>query len=82
MFELLDLPRHKDFRFPKSLTSCAIWPFHRFALSVADVEEHLAECGKALVPDTDEHSHKRLYKRTENSGRPTRKRNKIFDCIG
>jgi putative transposase len=39
------LPRLKGFRFPREITSYAVWAYHRFALSTADVEDLLAERG-------------------------------------
>ncbi|MFG6511368.1 MULTISPECIES: IS6 family transposase [unclassified Sulfitobacter] len=35
--------RLKGFRFPRSIISYAVWAYHRFALSLRDVEELLAE---------------------------------------
>jgi putative transposase len=43
MFERLDLRRLEGFRFPRSIISYAVWAYHRFALSTADVEGLLAE---------------------------------------
>lgn len=39
------MPRLKGFRFPGEIISCAVWAYHRFALSKADVEDLLAERG-------------------------------------
>ena len=39
------LPRLKGFRFPREIISYAVWAYHRFALSTADVEDLLAERG-------------------------------------
>lgn len=39
------LPRLKGFRFPREIASYAVWAYHRFALSTADVEDLLAERG-------------------------------------
>ena len=39
------MPRLKGFRFPREVISYAIWAYHRFALSTADVEDLLAERG-------------------------------------
>lgn len=39
------MPRLKGYRFPREIVSYAIWAYHRFALSTADVEDLLAERG-------------------------------------
>ncbi|SEA99018.1 putative transposase [Rubrimonas cliftonensis] len=39
------LPPLKGFRFPRELVAYAVWAYHRFALSTADVEDLLAERG-------------------------------------
>jgi putative transposase len=52
MFERLDLPRLKGFRFPSSIISYAVWAYHRFALSTADVEDLLAERGIFVSRET------------------------------
>ena len=39
------MPRLKGFRFPREVVSYAVWAYHRFALSAADVEDLLAERG-------------------------------------
>lgn len=36
-------PRLKGFRFPREVVAYAVWAYHRFALSTADVEDLLAE---------------------------------------
>lgn len=38
-------PRLKGHRFPRSVISYAVWAYHRFALSLRDVEDLLAERG-------------------------------------
>ncbi|KKK89908.1 hypothetical protein LCGC14_2728360, partial [marine sediment metagenome] len=38
-------PRLKGYRFPRSIISYAVWAYHRFALSLRDVEDLLAERG-------------------------------------
>ena len=38
-------PRLKGFRFAQSIISYAVWAFHRFALSLGDVEDLLAKRG-------------------------------------
>ena len=37
------LPRLKGFRYPREIIAYAVWVYHRFALSMADVEDLLAE---------------------------------------
>lgn len=39
------LPRLKGYRFPREIIAYAVWAYHRFALSTADVEDLLAERG-------------------------------------
>ena len=39
------LPRLKGYRHPREVISYAVWAYHRFALSTADVEDPLAERG-------------------------------------
>ncbi len=39
------MPRLKGFRFPREVIAYAVWAYHRFALSTADVEDLLAERG-------------------------------------
>lgn len=39
------MPRLKGFRFPREVISFAVWAYHRFSLSTADVEDLLAERG-------------------------------------
>nr|WP_272214355.1 IS6 family transposase [Marinicella sp. W31]MDC2879956.1 IS6 family transposase [Marinicella sp. W31] len=38
-------PRLTGFRFPREVVAYAVWAYHRFALSTADVEDLLAERG-------------------------------------
>jgi putative transposase len=52
MFKRFDLPRLKGFRFPRSIISYAVWAYHRFALSTADVEDLLAERGISVSRET------------------------------
>jgi len=35
----------KGYRFPREIVAYAVWVYHRFANSTADVEDLLAECG-------------------------------------
>lgn len=37
------MPRLKGYRFPREIVAYAVWTYHRFALSTADVEDLLAE---------------------------------------
>ena len=41
----VDLPRLKGFRYPREIIAYAVWAYHRFALSTADVEDLLAARG-------------------------------------
>jgi putative transposase len=45
-------PLYKRFRFPGEVISHAVWLYHRFLLSYRDVEELLAERGKAVSYET------------------------------
>jgi putative transposase len=38
-----NMPNLKDFRYPRDIIAYAVWAYHRFALSTADVEKLLAE---------------------------------------
>ena len=38
-------PRLKGFSYPREIIAYAVWVYHRFALSTADVEDLLAERG-------------------------------------
>ena len=40
-----NMPRLKGFRYPREVIAYAVWAYHRFALSTADVEDLLAERG-------------------------------------
>lgn len=42
MLNLSDLTRLKGFRFPRSVIGYAVWAYHRFSLSLRDVEDLLA----------------------------------------
>lgn len=46
------LPRLKGFRFPREIVAYAVWVYHRFALSAADVEDLLAERGVVVSRET------------------------------
>ncbi|PWL24038.1 MAG: IS6 family transposase, partial [Altererythrobacter sp. XM-24bin4] len=45
MLNIEDLSRIKSVRFPKSVIGYAVWAYHRFALSLRDVEDLLAARG-------------------------------------
>ena len=45
MINQVSSSRLKGFRFPRSIISYAVWAYHRFALSLRDVEDLLAERG-------------------------------------
>lgn len=45
MLNLSDLSRLKGFRFPRSVLGYAVWAYHRFSLSLGDVEDLLASRG-------------------------------------
>jgi putative transposase len=45
MISQVSRPRLKGFRFPRSIISYAIWAYHRFGLSLRDVEDLFAERG-------------------------------------
>ena len=47
-----DLPRLKGFRYPRKVIAYAVWAYHRFALSTADVEDLLAERGVIVRRET------------------------------
>ena len=46
------MPRLKGYRFPREVVAYAIWAYHRFALSTADVEDLLAERGITVSRET------------------------------
>lgn len=46
------MPRLKGFRYPREIIAYAVWAFHRFALSTADVEDLLAERGVHICRET------------------------------
>ena len=39
------MPRLKGFRFPREIIAYAVWVFHRFNRSAADIEDLLTERG-------------------------------------
>ena len=46
------MPHLKGFRFPREVIAYAVWAYHRFALSTADVEDLLAERGVIVSRET------------------------------
>jgi len=52
MLNIEDLSRIKGFRFSKSVIGYAVWAYHRFALSLRDVEDLLAERGVTVSYET------------------------------
>ena len=52
MLNLADLPRLKGFRFPRSVIVYAVWTYHRFSLSLRDVEVPLAARGVIVCCET------------------------------
>ncbi len=46
------MPRLKGFRFAPEIIAYAVWVYHRFALSTADVEDLLAEPGVVVNRET------------------------------
>mgnify|MGYP000502995649 FL=1 len=52
MLNIEDLSRIKSVRFPKSVIGYAVWAYHRFALSLRDVEDLLAARGIKVSHET------------------------------
>ena len=52
MLNLSDLASLKGFRFPRSVIGYAVWAYHRFALSLSDVEDLLAARGIMVSYET------------------------------
>ena len=52
MISQISQPRLKGYRFPRSIISYAVWAYHRFALSLRDVEDLLAERGIKVSYET------------------------------
>jgi putative transposase len=46
------MPRLKGYRFPREIVAYAVWTYHRFGLSAADVEDLLAERGVMVSRET------------------------------
>jgi putative transposase len=47
-----EMPRLKGYRFAREIVVYAVWAYHRFALSTADVEDLLAERGVIVSRET------------------------------
>ena len=47
-----EMPGLKGFRFPREIIAYAVWAYHRFTLSTADVEDLLAERGVTVSRET------------------------------
>ena len=47
-----EMPRLKGYRFPREVVAYAVWAYHRFALSTADVEDLLAARGVIVSRET------------------------------
>lgn len=52
MLNLSDVSRLKGFRLPRSVIGYAVWAYHRFALSLRDVEDLLAARGITVSYET------------------------------
>lgn len=52
MLDLDDVSRLKGHRFPRTVIGYAVWAYHRFALSLRDVEDLLAERGVIVSYET------------------------------
>ncbi len=52
MLNLDDLSRFKGHRFPRTVIGYAVWAYHRFAPSLRDVEDLLAERGVVVSCET------------------------------
>ncbi len=52
MLNLGDLSRLKGYRFPRTVIGYAVWAYHRFVLSLRDVEDLLAERGVVVSYET------------------------------
>lgn len=46
------MPRLKGYRFPREVVAYAVWAYHRFALSTADVEDLPAKRGVTVSRET------------------------------
>jgi len=52
MISSASMPRLKGFRFPREIIFYAVWAYHRFALSTADVEDLLSARGVIVSRET------------------------------
>ena len=52
MISQVSAPRLKGHRFPRSIISYTVWAYHRFSLSLRDVEDLLAEQGIVVSYET------------------------------
>lgn len=52
MISNTETPSLKGYRFPRSVITYAVWVYHRFALSLRDVEDLLAERGVVVSYET------------------------------
>ena len=52
MMYVFDFSRLEGFRFSRSIIGYAVWSYHRFAFSAADVEDQLAERGISFSWET------------------------------
>ncbi|WP_164871880.1 transposase, partial [Solirhodobacter olei] len=52
MISSTEAPSLKGYRFPRSVIAYAVWVYHRFALSLRDVEDLLAERGVVVSYET------------------------------
>lgn len=57
MIGQISAPRLKGYHFPRSIISYAVWADHRFALSLRDVEDLLAERGIIVSYETIHRRH-------------------------
>lgn len=60
MINQVSHPRLRGFRFPRSLISYANWAYHRFALSLRDVEDLLARRGVTVFHESVRVWHQRF----------------------
>ena len=67
----VSMPRLKGFRFPREIVAYAVWAYHRFALSTADVEDLLAERGVIVSRESVRHRFGRHFADCIRRDRPT-----------
>ena len=63
---LCTMPKLKGYCFPREIVAYAVWAYHRFALSTADVEDLLSERGVMALP-RGLPTYFQLYERGEGS---------------